>query len=169
MKKQTLLIMRHAKSDWSANMEDFDRPLNRRGLKEAAKMGKWLRKQKIMPDRIVCSPAMRARQTIEIVCEQLRKHAPAITWDERIYEARLDDLLKVIAEHGKNAECVLLTGHNPGLDHLVNHLSKDSPPHTEVGKLMTTATIAILEFGEKGISDKQGSGKVIKLVRPKEI
>lgn len=169
MKKQTLLIMRHAKSDWSANMEDFDRPLNRRGLKDAAKMGKWLRKQKIMPDRIVSSPAMRARQTIEIVCEQLNKHAPDIIWDERIYEARLGDLLKVIAQYGKNTECLLLTGHNPGLDHLVNHLLKDSPPQNETGKLMTTAAIAILEFGEKGISDKQGSGKMVKLARPKEI
>jgi phosphohistidine phosphatase len=169
MKKQTLLIMRHAKSDWSANMEDFDRPLNRRGLKEAAKMGKWLRKQKIIPDRIVCSPAMRARQTIEIVCEQLRKHAPAITWDERIYEARLGNLLRVIMEHGKKTECLLLTGHNPGLDHLVNHLAKDSPPQNESGKLMSTAAIAILEFGEKGISDKQGSAMLLQLARPKEI
>ena len=161
--------MRHAKSDWSANMEDFDRPLNRRGLKDAAKMGKWLRKQKIMPDRIVSSPAMRARQTIEIVCEQLHKPDSDILWDERIYEARLGDLLKVITEHGKSTECLLLTGHNPGLDHLVNHLARDAPPHTEAGKLMTTAAIAILEFGEKGISDKQGSGKVVKLARPKEI
>jgi phosphohistidine phosphatase len=169
MTKQTLLIMRHAKSDWSANMEDFDRPLNQRGLRDAAKMGKWLRKKKILPDRIVSSPASRAKQTIEIVCEQLGKHAPAITWDERIYEARLDDLLKVISEHGKNTKCLLLTGHNPGLDHLVNHLARDNPPHSETGKLMTTAAIAMLEFGEEGISDKQGSGKVVKLVRPKEM
>lgn len=160
--------MRHAKSDSSTSMEDFNRSLNQRGLKDAIKMGVWLKKQKILPDCIVCSPALRAKQTIEKVCEQLNKDVSDIIWDERIYEARLADLLQVISEHGKKSDCILLTGHCPGLDHLVTYLSEDKPPHNEEGKLMTTAAIAVVEF-EKGISNKQGSGKVVKLARPKEI
>ena len=170
MTKQTLLIMRHAKSDWSGNKHsDFDRPLNKRGLSDAAKMGTWLKKQKLVPDCIVSSPAIRAKQTIQLVCEQLNKNAAGIIWDERIYEARLDDLLQVISERGKKSKCTLLIGHCPGLEHLLTYLSKDEPARNGEGKLMTTAAIAVMEFGKEGIRDKPGTGKIIKLARPKEI
>lgn len=169
MTSRNLLIMRHAKSDWTANLADFDRPLNRRGLKDAKKMGIWLKKQKFCPELVISSPAQRTRQTIEIVCRQLGKDNTDIVWDERIYEASLNDLLKVVSKHGKNAGCLLLVGHNPGLDHLVNHLSKDPVPHNAGGKLMTTAAIAVLEFGKAGISVRQGSGRLMNLARPKEL
>ena len=104
-----------------------------------------------------------------MVCEQLGKDAPDIIWDDRLYETGLDELLEVIKEHGKKAKRMLLMGHNPGLDHLVNHLSKNRPPHNVAGKLMTTAAIAVLDFGEAGINDKQGSANVVKMARPKEI
>ena len=168
MTTQTLLIMRHAKSDWSANEPDFDRPLNKRGLKDAEKMGTWLKQQKLVPDLIVSSPAHRAKQTIKIVCEQLGKDVAEIIWDKRIYEAALDNLLEVIAEHGKHAKCMLLTGHCPGLDYLVAYLSRDEPARNGENKLMTTAAIAVVEF-EKGISNKENSGKIAKLARPREI
>lgn len=160
--------MRHAKSDWSTNVEDFNRPLNKRGFKDAEKMGTWLKKQKLVPDVIVSSPAKRAKQTIKIVCEHLGKDVKGIIWDERIYEAGLDDLVNVVTEHGKKAKHMLLAGHNPGLDHLVNHFSQDRLPRTAAGKLMTTAAIAVMEF-QNGITDKQGTGKVVKLARPKEL
>lgn len=165
----TLLIMRHAKSDWTANVADFDRPLNKRGLKNAKKMGAWLKKKKLVPDVIVSSPARRTRQTIGLVCEQLGKDVQDIVWDDHLYETGLAELLQVIKEHGKNARRMLVMGHNPGLDYLVNHLSKNRPPHNITGKLMTTAAIAVLDFGEAGIDDKQGSAKVVKMARPKEI
>lgn len=165
---KTLIIMRHAKSDWSTGVEDFDRPLNKRGFRDAEKMGGWLKKRKLIPDIIVSSPAKRAKQTIKIVCEHIGKDPGKIIWDERVYEAGLDDLVKVVMEHGKNAKYILLAGHNPGLDHLVNYFSKERPPHTAAGKLMTTAAIAVMEF-DKGFNGKQGSGEVVKLARPKEL
>jgi phosphohistidine phosphatase len=170
MTTHTLLVMRHAKSDWDSRAHnDFDRPLNQRGLKDAKKMGAWLKEQNIIPDRIVSSPALRARQTTLDVCSGLDKEESEIIWDERIYEARLDDLLDVITEHGRNTKCMLLTGHNPGLDHLVNHLLNERPPLSETGKLMTTAAIAILDFGEEGINGKRQAAKLLLLARPKEI
>ena len=169
MTMHTLLIMRHAKSDWSTNTEDYDRPLNKRGLKDAKKMGVWLKQQKFAPDLIVCSPAARAKQTISIVCDQLGKNAPDIIWDDRIYETGLHDLLQVVTEHGKNARCMLFTGHNPGLDHLVGHLAKEEPPRSATGKLMTTAAIAILDFGDTAINGKKQSARLLQVVRPKEI
>jgi phosphohistidine phosphatase len=170
MTNHTLLLMRHAKSDRDSKAyNDFDRPLNRRGLRDARKMGAWLKEQNIIPDLVVSSPALRAKQTVLLVCEQLEKDAAEIIWDDRIYEARLDDLLQVIAESGKKTKSLLLTGHNPGLDHLVNHLLKERPPHTESGKLMTTAAIAMLDFGKEAVNVKQRSAKLLLLARPKEL
>jgi len=161
--------MRHAKSDWSANVDDFDRPLTRRGLKSAKKMGAWLKQEALIPDLVVSSPANRAKQTTLIVCDQLKKNADKVIWDKRIYETDLKDLLKVVSDHGHKANCLLLTGHNPGLDHLVNYLSKDEPQPNRAGKLMTTAAIAILDYGDTGIIGKQNSAKLLQLVRPKEL
>jgi phosphohistidine phosphatase len=169
MAAHTLIIMRHAKSDWSTNVDDFDRPLNKRGHKEAKKMGAWLKRQKLVPDLIVSSPAKRAKQTIRIVCEQLGKDVPDIIWDDRIYETGVHDLLQVVTEHGKSAKRMLLTGHNPGLDHLVDYLVKDEPSRSATGKLMTTAAIAILDYGSAGISGNKQSAKLLHLARPKEI
>lgn len=162
--------MRHAKSDWNSEAHsDFDRPLNKRGLKEAAKMGAWLKKQKIVPDRIVSSPATRAKETLFTVCEKAGLNTSAIIWDKRIYDAGLDELLEVIDDHAGKAGCMLLIGHNPGLDDLVNYLVKAGPLYNEAGKLMTTAAIAVLDFGDTGINGKRQSAKLLQLVRPKEI
>ena len=170
MTNHTLLIMRHAKSDWDSKAQnDFDRPLNQRGQKDAGKMGAWLKDQNIIPERIVSSPALRTKQTILDVCAKLEKDESEIIWDARIYEARLDDLLQVISEHGKNIKSMLITGHNPGLDNLVNHLSIGRPQYTDTGKLMTTAAIAVLDFGDDVINGKRQSAKLVQLVRPKEI
>lgn len=165
----TLLVMRHGKSDWSANVDDFDRPLNKRGLKDAKKMGAWIKKNKLVPDIIVSSPAKRTRQTISLVCEQLGKDVPDIIWDDRLYETGLVELLQVIKEHEKKAGRMLIMGHNPGLDHLVNQLSIVRPPHNASGKLMTTAAIAVLTFGDEDVNDEQGCAKVVKMARPKDI
>ena len=169
MTMHILLILRHAKSDWSVNVEDFDRPLNKRGHKDAKKMGAWLKQQKFFPGLIVSSPATRARQTVSIVCDQPGKNAPDIIWDDRIYETGLHDLLQVVTEYGKNAKCMLLTGHNPGLDQLVEYLAVDEPSRTATGKLMTTAAIAVLDFGDAGINGKKQSARLLQVARPKEI
>ena len=165
----TLLIMRHAKSDQSAIVADFDRPLNERGLLDAEKMGAWLKQQNIIPGHIVSSPALRAKQTTRIVCEQLGSDIKDIVWDERLYEAKLTDLLNVISDYDKNADCLMLTGHNPVLEHLLEYLSKDEPQRNKDGKLLTAAAVAVLEFGETGTGEKMHSGRLVKLARPKEI
>lgn len=160
--------MRHAKSDWSGNLPDFERSLNKRGLKDAKKMGAWLKKKKFVPELVVSSPAERAMQTTRIVCKQLGINSDEIILDKRIYEADLDDLLQVILEHGKKVNSLMLTGHNPGLDYLVNYLSGDQPHYTENGKLMTTAAIVVFNF-EYEFSGKKGSGNMVIMARPKEI
>ncbi len=166
---QTLLIMRHAKSDQSSIVADIDRPLNERGLLDAEKMGTWLKQQDLIPDRIVSSPALRAKQTTQIVCRQLGIDANNIVWDDRVYEAGLSDLLNVISDHKKNVSCLMLTAHNPVLERLLEYLSKDEPTRNSDGKLLTAGAIATLDFGDAGISTEMRSGKLVSLARPKEI
>lgn len=162
-----LLVMRHAKSDWGTQtMTDFERPLNSRGEKAAAKMGRWLQQQNLTPDYVVSSPALRAKQTSELVCAELGIETTGIHWQQAIYEASLMNLRYVLAECSASAKRVLLVGHNPGLEYLVAYLSASVPPQSD-GKLMPTATIAQIELPDDWTDLDEGCGQLLSLTRPK--
>ena len=169
MKNHILLIMRHAKSDWSDHATaDFDRTLTDRGKRDAKKMGAWLKQKKMVPDMIVSSPAARAERTALIVGRETGFDPAQISWDERIYDASLDDLLEVIGAHPHNTGCMLIIGHNPGLEELLNYLSSDQPEPNSAGKVMTTTAIAALDYGQKPITAGKGSARLVCLVRPRD-
>lgn len=162
--------MRHAKSDWAtAAGSDFDRPLSKRGIKDAPVMGDWLAAQGHMPGLIVSSPAKRAKQTTLFVAGQLGYPSRDINWEEHIYEASLDELLTVVEDYSYQSGSFMLVGHNPGLDSLVLYLSRTRPAYTTNGKLMTTAAVAVLDFGDNGISAREHSAELITLMRPREL
>jgi len=139
-----LILMRHAKSDWPEGVADFNRPLKKRGRKAAQAMGAWLLANNRIPDWIVASPAQRARETAEKLCKGLAlKKRASIHYDDRIYEANVEALKSVLTDCPMFAKCVLLVGHNPGLDELLMDLTSDASP-AEDGKLFATATVAIL-------------------------
>ena len=170
MDKHKFIIMRHAKSDWSSDTaKDFERPLSKRGIRNASQMGAWLKKQKIIPDRIISSPATRTKMTAHIVCGELDINTSGIIWDDRIYEAGIEELLEVISDHARHANSMLLIGHNPGLDALLNYLSKEKPQFNDNGKLMTTAAIAVLNYDDNPISTGHHSARLTQLVRPKDL
>ena len=170
MQKHRLIIMRHAKSDWSdEGSPDFDRPLTTRGRKAAKQMGQWLKQQQFGIDQILCSPALRAKQTAQLVMEQLNLPQKSMLWDSRIYEASLSDLIALVHQYGEGIHTLLLIGHNPGLDQLLCHLSNVPPPVNQSGKLLTTAAIAILDFGAAAISAKAHQAQLQYLIRPKEL
>lgn len=167
--KARLVIMRHAKSDWETGAEsDFDRPLARRGQKDAPRMGRWLSRHYGKPNHIVCSPARRARETAGFVLPELDYPETDVTWDDRIYEGSISDLLGVLADH-ESCASLMLIGHNPGLDDLLEHLSIKQPEKNRDGKLMTTAAIAILEFRDNKILTVPGSADIDIIRRPREI
>lgn len=164
-----LIVMRHAKSDWSTSAaSDFDRPLSRRGNRDAPRMALWLADQGLVPGLVLCSPALRTKQTVLAVVEQLNIPEQEIFWTPEIYEAPLDRLLDVLDKYASAADSVLLVGHNPGLDSLVEYLSS-TPPLYRRGKLMTTAAVAILDFGDRAISTREHSAHLECLVRPKDL
>lgn len=169
MKSRVLLIMRHAKSDWSDHAAaDFDRTLTDRGKRDAKKMGAWLKKKKIIPDLIVSSPAARAERTAVIVSKETGFDPAGILWDKRIYNASLDALLKVVAGQAQKSRRLLLIGHNPGLEELLNYLSSDQPETNSAGKVMTTAAIAVLDYGSGPISTGKASAQLMCLTRPRD-
>ena len=167
MTHQKLILMRHAKSDWEEPAgSDFDRPLAKRGRKDAPHMGAWLKKKGLIPERLLASPARRAKETASLVAEELEFDEGRIEWQERIYDASVDDLLKVIEGAAMETSCLMLIGHNPGLDELLEFLSQDEPQY-EDDKLMTTAAIAVLSYGEGPIQTGAKSARLELLVRPR--
>jgi phosphohistidine phosphatase len=162
--------MRHGKSDSSSPGEaDFDRPLANKGVEAIPKVAAWLRDSGYLPDRILSSPALRARQTTERLAGEIGFNTGDIFWDRRIYNASLDDLLRVVGDACGGAGCVLLVGHNPGLDALLDHVASSPPPRNEEGKLLTTAALAVLDYGETEIHPRACGGKLLHLIRPAEL
>lgn len=160
---KTLLLLRHAKSSpKDSNQQDFERPLNSRGLRAASLMGRFMRKHKIKPDLALSSPAERARRTTAIVMESA-KIISEMRYDERIYEASSMRLFEIITQIEDNAAMVLLTGHNPSLEELLERL-------TGKAQRMRTAALALIVLDiEKWSRARERSGRLDYLVRPKEL
>lgn len=165
-----LLLLRHAKSDWRAETDiDFERPLTERGKSDVGKVARWMKAHKLFPDRIVSSPAIRTRATADIVTAVLDLPTDLIRWENDIYEATLEKLLTVINRHARGSRCLLLIGHNPGLDNLVTYLASAEPDRTASGKLMTTSALAIFDNVECVGMPVRHSLQLRQLVRPKQI
>ena len=166
----TLYLMRHAKSDWhSAAQADFERPLNQRGVKDAARMGQWLHKQNIAPALILSSPAQRAQQTALAAAEAMRLDAGRIQFNKDLYLADRPTLLHILHGIPEQTESLLLVAHNPGLDELVEWLAPESPPVSESGKLMTTAAVARFELPGGWANLQRGGAILQQILRPREL
>ncbi|NOQ47451.1 MAG: histidine phosphatase family protein [Desulfobulbaceae bacterium] len=118
-----LLLCRHGKSSWKdLGLEDFDRPLNKRGKRDAPGMGKILVRREIRPDLIVSSPAKRARKTAQHLARELEYPKKRIVYMGAIYGADPDDLLTCIHSFDDRFDQVIMVGHNPGFTLLANIL-----------------------------------------------
>lgn len=164
-----LLLLRHAKSDWDQACDDVDRPLNARGQHDAPRIGRWLRDRKLPPDRVLSSPACRAAQTAHAVCAELGYPAERILWDKRLYLASLETLLDVLAEQNGPPHRLLLIGHNPGLEDLLEYLAEEPPPRQPNGKLFTTATLAHLHLPADAARPTRHSARLHQIVRPRDL
>lgn len=120
-----LILIRHAKSSWSnPSLDDFDRPLNKRGKRDVPFMARLLSGKNIHPDIIISSPAKRTKLTALEFAKQLGIESNAIQWNDKLYLASLTTLLKILKKLDDNVKIVLLVGHNPGLTDLHNFLCK---------------------------------------------
>lgn len=161
---KTILLMRHAKSSWKhPEMKDFDRPLNKRGEKDAPHMGKLLQEENLLPDLILASPAVRAKTTVEALVNN-SSYAGDVRYLMSLYMAEpsvMIDLLKVLSD---NFNRVMIVGHNPGLEAMLQVL-------THKVEALSTATVAeiTLPIEHWGDLTRSITGKLAQIRQPKDV
>ena len=161
---KTLLILRHAKSSWKQpGLADHERPLNRRGNRDAPRVGLLLRRQALTPGLIVSSTAERARATAVQVAEGAGYGSP-VELDRQLYLAEPEAIVDVVRSLGGAASRVLVVGHNPGLQELVARLSGRD-------ELLPTASLAQIELPIADWAELRTftAGRLVGLWRPKEL
>nr|MBS0019822.1 histidine phosphatase family protein [Gammaproteobacteria bacterium] len=163
-----LLVLRHAKSAWDTGVvNDFDRPLSKRGKQDAPRVGGWLRQQGLVPDVVVSSPAKRARKTTIKVCRELGIPKQEIWWEPRVYAATTETLLGVLSECRADAQILLLVGHNPGLENLLGYLCGSAVSLPADGKLLPTATLARLRVAANWKHLQPNCATLVSIIRPR--
>lgn len=138
MAEHILILLRHSKSDWTGDEADIDRPLGKRGRRQATEAGQWLATHVDRIDLAVVSPAERARATWDRVSAELGER-PRTRHDDHAYAASTDDLLGIIRGLGEELGTVVLVGHNPGLEGLAETLTGDRVP-------LPTSALALIEL-----------------------
>ena len=159
-----LLILRHAKSSWRhPELADHDRPLNKRGKRDAPQMGKLLRQQNLTPDLIISSTALRARRTADEVADWCAFDG-AVHLEPSLYLANPGAIVDVVRRLGGDAKRVLVVGHNPGLEELITRL-------TGRAELFPTAALAQIELAVDRwkVLGSSTPGSLINMWRPKEL
>jgi phosphohistidine phosphatase len=123
---KTLYIIRHAKSSWKdPAQDDFDRPLNERGKRDAPRMGKRLKEKGIYPDLMLSSPAKRAFSTARRIGKEIKYAKDDIKAERRLYHADEEIILDVIQNVKDKYQAIMVFGHNPGLTDFVNTLQHE--------------------------------------------
>ena len=144
-----LLLMRHAKSSWeNLSLDDFERPLNKRGTKAASAIGEHLDAAGLAPTLVLCSPAVRTRATLALVLRELDTTAPQVVFDETLYLADAETLLARIRETESRHRTILVLAHNPGLHALALELAGNGRREllAELAQQFPTAALAHLTF-----------------------
>ena len=159
----TLILMRHAKSDWgSPGLADHDRPLNGRGMRDAPMMGGWLREKGHLPDQVLCSTATRTRQTLE----GLGSETPT-AFMPSLYHAEPDTMHDALLQ--AQGRSVLMIGHNPGIAAFAEDLLEHAPDHPRFHDYPTCATL-VAEFDLERWADlRPGTGRVLDFVIPADL
>ncbi len=160
-----LVLIRHAKSSWdNPRLDDFDRPLNKRGTRDAPMMGERLAKAGVKPDVIVSSPANRAITTARVIADAVGYDSAAIRQAEQIYEASIHDLLDVIHQLPDGADLAFMFGHNPGFTRLSYHLSGE-----DVDNIPTCGVFTIDFPVESWTAVKEDKGVFVSFDFPKNV
>lgn len=165
--EKTILIMRHAKSSWDdSSLRDFDRPLNKRGRRDAPAMGRYLSDLDLVPDHVVCSPAKRAKETVELLSKAIEGDLPAISFDEGLYYDGVKAYMNAIRRAPEESVIVLVAGHNPTIEQAVAKLSGGNSGLQKI----TTANVACFYSSASQWEDISEINTTFKwLIGPKDI
>jgi phosphohistidine phosphatase len=167
--KKTLLILRHAKSSWKEpGLADHDRPLNKRGRRDAPRIGELVRARSLVPDLILSSTAVRARTTAEMVAEACG-YSHAIELSRELYGAGPEACVQALRDLYYDDDRVLLVGHNPGIGQLATALTGDGDPDARAALEQGYPTGALASLSLDGSWYELGPGQatITAFVRPR--
>ncbi len=159
-----LFLMRHAKSDWDADYSgDHERPLNKRGVKSAKRMGRFVSQQSDQPNLIVSSTSVRTKQTLGYFLEESGLSCP-IRFEEKVYHANSSDIYEIISSCNPDVQNLMILGHEPTTSSMIASLTGGGYVR------VTTASIACIEFGFADWSQvRAGTGVLQWFVGPRQI
>ena len=164
-----LYLLRHAKSSWKdPALADHDRPLAGRGRRAAAAMADHMAEHQILPELVLCSTALRTRETYERLEPALA--GPQVHYERRLYGASAGELLKRLRTVPADISTVLLIGHNPGIEELALQLARASPERDDLQVKFPTGALATLEFTGSTWSELEpGCATLIAYTRPRDL
>lgn len=171
-----LFLLRHAKSDWGhKNLDDFDRPLSRRGMAAAPRMGAYMRKRNYVPTLVKCSSSQRTRETLQHVLPSFEP-TPEVRFSRSLYLAEPKFLLEDIRRTPADFSTLLLVGHNPGIGALALALAglpideQEEYLKERLSEKFPTACLAVLDFDAKEWREvKPLSGRLVDYMRVKDL
>lgn len=166
--QHTLVVMRHAKSAWHTGAADHARPLNERGLRDAPAAGRVLSQLGTPIDRVLCSSALRTRQTWE-GAERGGAGATEVTHHDEIYESHPGEILHLVQQLDDRVGCALVVGHYPGVALLVQGLAEgsDHPGMAQLAEKYPTSAISVLRFTGSWAKLEVGGAELIDFVIPR--
>jgi phosphohistidine phosphatase len=166
---KTLFLLRHAKSSWDdPGLPDHDRPLAPRGERAAKAIADHIREREITPDLVLCSTALRTRETLDRIVPTLGDDVE--TEIERgLYAASATELLERLWALDEQVESVLLVGHNPGIEQLALTLAGGGDEVAEMRRKFPTAALATLEFDGRWRELGPGDAELTDFVKPKQL
>lgn len=169
---KTLLLLRHAKSNWDdASLDDFDRPLSERGREAAPKIGKELAARGWLPDAILGSAAVRVQQTWALVAAQLA-NAPKPALSKALYMAAPARLLQHTRKTPETVNSLLVVGHNPGMEEFAALIAGDDSDDAALAGIrekFPTAALARFEFEGPWEKLRRGTARLTHFLRPKDM
>ena len=170
---KSILLLRHAKSAWGRpGLDDHERPLNRRGERAAEAMAEYIVHNAPRPDLILCSTAVRTRQTLAPLVHRLANPAPPIALEKGLYLATEGELLVRLRAVPEEVRTLLLIGHNEGIGELASALAGDGEPAAlgSLNEKFPTGALATLRLGETPWQElAPDQAELMAFVRPRDI
>jgi phosphohistidine phosphatase len=163
-----IYVLRHATSSWKDALPDHDRPLAGRGRRAAKAIARHVRKEGIDPDLVLCSPARRARETLERIEPALGGRDVRV--EDDLYGASARTLVERLRAVPDRVGSVMVIGHNPGLEDLILALAQDGQLRGEVEAKYPTGALATLTFAGSSWSELgPGRAELVAFVRPRDL
>ncbi|NDV02238.1 SixA phosphatase family protein [Pseudoroseicyclus tamaricis] len=164
---KTLILTRHAKSDWSQDADDHSRPLNKRGRRAAPLLGQWLQQTGHLPDLVLCSDAKRTRETLALILAEWASWPP-VRQRKSLYQASAARILEILRGE-TTAQTIQVIAHNPGIGALAQALLAERGDHPRFDDYPTGATAVISFQTDDWAKVAEGTGRLVDFTVPAEL